>query len=376
MRTRPRRALLGLLTGALLAGGSFAAPAQAAPRAATRDVTRAADSAADWLASQLGADHLVVSGYNDGTQWVTYTDYGLTLDFFFAFKGLGVRKALRGDILDAIEPQTGAYVGTGATAYAGAIGKLLTAVEVQHRDPHTYSSRDLVTKLEGLVHKAKDGQRGRAKDTWDPSDSFGKDNSNTIGQSWVVRALVGSDSAQAHSTVKFLLKQQCAGGWFRVSMSGNAGDFTCDGGTPGDSKRSVDATAFALEALQIARTAGVRHLRDDIRDAAAWLVRRQAANGSFSDAGDANANSTGVAAEALAMVGKDRAARQAAGWLHDHQVTRRVARTTALHGEKGAVAYDHAALKAGRADDITRGVRYQWRRATAQAAVGLDSLGG
>jgi hypothetical protein len=361
MHLRPRRALLGLLTGTLLAGGSLAAPAQAA--------TPEAGSAADWLAGQLSAKHLVVSGYDSGSGWVTYTDYGLTLDFFFAFKGLGVRKALRGKILDAIEPETGNYVGTGTTAYAGAIGKLLTAVEAQHRDPHAYSKRDLVTKLEGLVHKAADGEHGRAKDTT-------TDYSNSIGQSWVVRALVGADSSLARSTVGFLVQQQCSAGWFRLSMSGNAGDFSCDGGTAADRKPSVDATAFAVEALQTARRAGVTGLGDDIHDAAAWLVRRQAADGSFSDEGVANANSTGVAAEALALVGRDGAARHAAQWLREHQVTRRIARHTALHGERGAVAYDDAAMKAGRANDITRDVRYQWRRATAQAAVGLDSLAG
>jgi hypothetical protein len=359
-----RRALLGLTTAALLSAGLVASPAEAAPNAR-------ADAAADWLKSQL-KDGLVISSYQSGDDWVKYTDYGLSLDFYFAFDGLGVRRAARTQIIQAIEPEAGSYVGTGDYAYAGALGKLLTAVQLEGLDPAAYSSRNLLAKLEGLVHTTADGQRGRAKDTWAAGDPFGGDYSNTIGQAWVVQALERADSARAPLTVSFLLKQQCADGFFRLYMESD--NFSCDGGTADESAPSVDATAFAVQALLVAKANGATGLDDDIRDAARWLVARQADNGSFSDGGVRNANSTGVAAEALLALGRTGAAHDAAVWLRDHQVTGRIARRTELDGERGAVAYDTAAFREGKRDDITRATRYQWRRATAQAAVGLDAL--
>jgi hypothetical protein len=280
---------------------------------------------------------------------------------------------LREDILDAIEPQAGAYVGSGDYAYAGAHGKLLTAVQSAGLDPRTYSDADLLARLESLVRTEDGDQQGRASDTWAAGDSFGGDYSNTIGQSWVVRALTEADSDLAPLTIDFLLEQQCAKGYFRLYME--SADFSCAGGTAEERKPSVDATAFAVQALLVARRAGATGLRDDIRDAGSWLVAKQADNGSFADEGTPNANSTGVAAQALAELGRSAAAARSAAWLDRIRVTGRLDRQSAYAPEDtGAVAFSVAALREGKDEGITRDVRYQWRRATAQAAVGLDSL--
>ena len=370
MLKHARRATIALTTSVLVTTGLAAAPAA---NAAPGDVKPRAVAAADWLAAQLEGG-LVTSEYQDldTGDWIAYTDYGLTLDFFYAFDGLGVKRAVRRDILDAIEPQVESYTGD-QYRYAGATGKLLTAVQQQGIDPSTYGDGDLVGVLEGLVHTASDSEQGRAKDTFDPSDEWAGDYSNTLGQSFVVRALTAADSDLADETAEFLLKQQCSDGFFRVYMESS--DHTCESGrATQQSGPSVDATATALLALVEARAAGLTGLGDDIKDAAAWLVTQQADNGSFADDGVANSNSTGLAAEALAALDRTNAAARAASWLASLQVTGKLVRTTEFkRADAGAVAFSKAALREGKQDGITRDVVYQWRRATAQAAVGLDS---
>lgn len=379
-----RRATLALTTTALLSTG-LAGSAHAADRPTPRASVTAA-----WLADQLGGDDLVHSEYQDFEtgDWVGYTDYGLSLDFFYAFDGLGIKRAVRHDILDAIEAQVGSYIGTGSNAYAGAIGKLLTAVEAQGRDPFAYSDEDLVAKLVGLVHTADDSQKGRASDAYDASDPYAGDFSNTLGQSFVVRALTGVKSSVADETTEFLLKQQCEAGYFRLYMESS--DHTCDSGTASESGPSVDATAAAVVALLEVERAGVPDvdqaaLRGAVVAAGRWLVSQQKRSGAFTDGtggtGDTptpapNANSTGLAAQALADLGKKRAAADSAHWLGSLQVTKRRVRATAFaRRDLGAVAFSKAALREGKDEGITRDVRYQWRRAAAQAAVALDSLG-
>ena len=108
-----------------------------------------------------------------------------------------------------------------------------------------------------------------------------------------------------------------------------------------------------------------------LEQAGDWLLGEQAEDGSFVDAdsGEANANSTGVAAEALQLLGEEAAAASAQAWLVDHQVTPETGGKLGRH--PGAVAFDDAALDAAQQKGITRAVRYQWQRATAQAVAGL-----
>jgi len=370
MHQRLRRVLLGLTTTAVLLGGSPVA-AQAVDRPTPR-----ADAAADWLSRQLDAG-LVVSGYDDGQgNWVRYTDYGLTLDVHLALRDLRVKPRVRQVILDALEPRTGEYVGTGRTRYAGALGKLLTAVQRERIDPSSYAGGNLVPQLERRVRLAPGTERGRAKDAFDPADEFGGDHSNTIGQSFAVRALAMADSDLADETVRFLLRQQCEQGFFRVYVE--SVDHTCDGGTEAESGPSVDATAFAVQALLVAGRRDVdvrqRRLDDAVAAAEAWLVREQRRSGAFGEDGVANSNTTGLAAAVLEDLGRVRRADAAAEWLAKRQVTRGLARDGALGGQRGAVAFDRQAFDVAVEDGIKRGVRYQWRRATAQAAPGLDAL--
>src|SRR4051794_23948508 len=242
-----RRAALGLTAAALAAGTLVASPATSAAEATARATARPtarAQSAADWLADQL-QHGLVVSEFQDQQgHWHSFPDYGLTLDVDLALRDLGVKDRKRQRILATIERRPGQYIGTGTTRSAGALGKLLTAVQREHIDPATYASGTLVRQLERRVHTADDTEKGRAKDAG--SDDF----SNAIGQSFVVRALSMAGSDLADETTRFLLRQQCARGYFRVFLE--SADHSCDGGTAAESGPSVDATAFAVQALLVA----------------------------------------------------------------------------------------------------------------------------
>ena len=366
MRIPARRTLTRLALGAtvvaLAGSGSLVAPATAR--------STAAGTSAGWLADQL-TNGLVVSEYNDGTQWVRYKDYGLSLDVYLALTQLGARPAKADSILDAIEPRVHRYVGSTGALYAGAIGKLLTAVETDRRDPRTYGDEDLVADLEGLV-VTSGPETGRAK------DSGGTDYSNTFGQAFAATALAGAGSSLADEATTFLLKQQCSAGFFRENMESS--DFTCDSGDANQSAPSVDATATAALAANSLAVLGPPSVQDAAAHAAhravRWLVAHQKANGSFVGNGVANANSTGLAATVLSVAGKQAKARAAAEWISGLRVTPKLARTTAFRAaDVGAIAYNGKALKAGKAHGITRDARYQWRRATAQAAPALAFLG-
>ncbi len=353
-----RRALLGLTSlasaASLVVAGSVA-PAQAAVHPRVQGVT-------DWMAGQL-TDGLLQ--YPD-TGFGEYVDYGLTLDYVVAFKDLRTKAPVRAQIMAAVEPVAGSYVGSGGESYAGSLGKLLTAVQLDGGVANQYAGGGLVTRLKSQVVR-QGAQKGRALDV----SSFGEF-SNAIGQAWVVQALARNGNlALARTTTAFLLKQQCRAGYFRVQLASK--DFTCDSATGAAKAASVDATALAVRALRVARTAGVTGLGDDLADALGWLARQQQADGSFRTGGVSNANSTGLAAYALRATHPGKALK-AARWVAGVQASAINAAGTPLESDFGALAYDEAALAAGREDGITDGTLDQWRRATGQAASALGIL--
>ena len=187
-----------------------------------------------------------------------------------------------------------------------------------------------------------------------------------MGQAFAAAGLTQAHSSKAPAAVGFLLKQQCAGGYFRLNFSAAvAKDQTCDGAAKKDRAADTDATAIALVNLQ-----SIKHPTAKVKRAIAagtrWLERTQAPNGSFGGGPTtkaANANSTGLAAWALGQAGECTSAQRAARWVSKLQ----------FHG---AIAYDAAALRTAKKDGITTEKRDQWRRASAQAAPGLTFLAG
>ncbi len=105
-----------------------------------------------------------------------------------------------------------------------------------------------------------------------------------------------------------------------------------------------------------------------------WLVDAQKDDGSWGGGTSteaSNSNSTGLAASAL---GNTPQSEKAARWLRARQATR-YNTCDKLAGNRGAIAYDNAALTAGRTSGITKVAdKDQWRRATSQALPAMAYL--
>ncbi len=380
---RPRRALLGLSTTVLLGAGILAgcgSTTDAASPSGDSSSSGAApsgpvDSAdletmADWLSGEVSR-----KGFVKGQ----YVDHGLSLDYATALARIGGHDDVVDRILDAMQDpnEVAGYVSFYDEAkngqYAGATAKLVDTVFAGDRDPADYRE-DLVADLEDMV-VVKGAETGRAKDT-------GKtDYSNSISQSYVVRALAvaGSDDS-LDPAVSFLLSQQCDEGWFRESMTaGSGGDFSCDRGPGGDRTPSVDATAHAVQALLQVRDELDGELADAAEQAGAsaiaWLESAQGDDGGYAvegGGGTPNANSTGLATAALAASGQAEPAQQGTEWLLDHMVP--ADEDGPLSGEAGAEAFDDRALAKARQRGVKAADRYVWQRATVEAALGLQGV--
>ncbi len=345
--TSVRRAATALVATALatslVAAGS---PAQAAP----------ADRGAHWLSGQLtgGLVHNDQFGFDD---------YGLSIDTAFGLQSIGGHARDVRQVRHALSSHVGDYTGAGGEKYSGATAKLLVLVQSTGGDPTSFGNVDLVKKLNGLV-TTKGPAKGRIAD----QSQFG-DFANTIGQILAARGLTTAKSGRAAAVRTFLLEQQCRQGFFRLNFSKpKAQHQSCGKKSPAD----PDATSYAVVQLWKA-SKGHPALRDALTKASAWLVKQERKNGSFiggTSTATPNTNSTGLAAWALATSGRCAAATKAAQWVAGFQLGAQPSGSK-LAGQRGAIAYDRAGMKAGRKDGITTQSQDQWRRATTQAAPAL-----
>jgi hypothetical protein len=338
-----RRVAIAAIAPVLAAGTVLAAPAaQAGPET---------DAAATWLAAQIGnvdeKPDLFTSFYegSDGTPQ-SFLDYGVNLDLSTALATHGdAANAER--VYDAVVAEADDYTDAYGSVSTGAIAKLATAKQANDDDAGA-----LVTRLEGFAQTTNTGgKRGFIS-------AGSSDYTNTITQSFGVRALSTAGSDRAKDAVAFILRQQCPDGSFRQDLSGS----TCKKGSG-----SVDSTAFAIQALRVAAGNGITGLQDDIADAGYWLAGTQASNGSFDETSGANSNSTGLAAAALQASCHPGDARQAAQWVSGLQVT-----ADQDPAEVGAIALSASGLS--KVDPIKDVDRDQFVRASVQAILGLDAL--
>ncbi|TDB96958.1 peptidase [Micromonospora fluostatini] len=322
-----RYRLLALLCG-VLAALTLTTPALATPSALG---TVRSDAAAGWLARQL-VDGERFESIFDG---VAYPDQGLTLDAVFAFASAGVADTFgaqamawvsRPDIRDG-------YIGDGTTeAYAGATAKLALAVTVRGGDPTDVGGVDLVARLRSLQTPA-----GRFSDR-----SAWGDYSNAFSQSFAILALSRTAQGVPSAAGQWLAGTRCPDGGYPLLPA----QPTC--------VSDVDATAMTVQALRVAgrsvdAAAGLR-----------WLVSVQRADGSFVNGGGTpNANSTGLAAQALRDGGRPLAWLRARVFLAGLQVG-----CAAAAANRGAVRLDGGAFDPATAP-----------RATAQAVLGLTGTG-
>lgn len=352
MKHLPGPALGGLALA--LAGAALsvlpAAPATAA--AAPTDPSSPAALGAAWILDEL-EDGLMPSSFGPNE--------GQTIDIGFSLIAIGGQQAGLDLIATAVSDRIadGNYISGGSfdpgSTYGNALAKSVAFGQAAGRDLATFGGGGLLTRLEGQISTAE-GAEGRLEDT----STFGSF-TNTFGQAFAVAALARAGSTEATSALAFLDAQQCSGGWLRQSLGATLAA-TCDedGGLP-----SIDATATA--AIQLS---GVPAAADLVDDAVAWLKSAQRFDGSFPQGNgqnDSNANSTGLAGLALGLNGETAAAADAATWLRLQQADDVAPCTTGLTAERGAIAFDPAALGAARADGIDEAVRPQFRLATAQA---------
>jgi hypothetical protein len=252
--------------------------------------------------------------------------------------------------------------------YAGSIAKLLVVAQDTGARARHFGGVNLVGRLAARVSTSSP-TKGRIE------DKSSGDFANTIGQIFAVRGLLKAESASGRPALKFLLEQQCNNGYFRLDFNPHkrAAKQGCRASDPAD----TDVTALAV--IELASLRGTNpSLVPALKDAIRWLRKHQRAGGGFGGGpttSGTNANSTGLAGWAFIATRQCGPAHDAAVWVRAHQVRGPVSGTP-LAGERGAIAYDHAAMRAARQHGITTATRDQWRRATAQAAPALQALHG
>lgn len=382
---RPQRARRSPLAGtalvattALVAGSAVAVLGTATTARAADPVT-AASAGAAWLAGEL------TDGVAHNDQY-DFDDYGLTADIGLALAQVGGQPTAVQAAASALSANIDSYVqyeaAPGKThVSAGSLAKALAFLQAAGRDDAT--TTDLVSRLQDRVSTA-DATRGRVQDVFFPEVPFEADFTNTLGQAYAVQGLAqAAPTATTTLTAEqFLLDQQCDAGYFRLSFAAaTAADQGCveaSGSTPA-SPWSVDATAVAVLALATLPAADVplTPVATAISRAAGWLEATQRNGGGFpSDpevvTGD-NANSTGLAAQALRAAGTtaaDTAADEATAWVADQQVLGAASSEGPRSAFKGAIAYDDQA----ESETTPETAQYQWRLATAQALPALTAV--
>ncbi len=351
--TRP----LAALAAATMLAGLASAPANAA---SPYDPAPGADGSG-WLADQV-TDGLVHNEQFD------FDDVGLSIDVALGLDAAGKKPTVVKAITKAVAKNVGSYTAFPPSIYAGATAKASVLALERGKNPRSFGGVDLVTQLEGRVATAAP-LTGRIEDAYDPSDSFGGDFANVIGQAYAASALSQAKSPKAASAASFLIQQQCAKGFFRLNFTADKtdADQTCDGAAKAERSPDTDATAIAVLALQHVKGAPAKAA---VKKAVAWLVDKQGADGSFgggTSTESANTNSTGLAGWALAEAGKAKQAGKAAVWVRTYQVGRANPCSGSLAKHVGAIAYDLDGYEAGWKKGITKKTSDQWRRASAQA---------
>ncbi|GAA0221723.1 hypothetical protein GCM10010492_19790 [Saccharothrix mutabilis subsp. mutabilis] len=343
----------------------------ATPAYAEQVTTSPAGAGAGWLARQLVDGERFEVDYGGKL----YPDHGGTIDAVLAFAAAGVAEdnALKATAWLAKPAVLPGYLGDPKdTSYAGAYAKLALTAQVRGEDPTAFGGVDLIAGLNSLLTPS-----GRFSD----KSPYPGDYSNGFSQSFAVLALERHGTAP-EAAVDYLAKSACPGGGFPLELAAA----TC---VP-----QVDATAMAVQAL-LAVNPAERAAADPTEDAAdpakdaanpaedaadpakeatdpakvaaagvKWLVEQQQADGGFIDVlqkGEAgtttNANTTGLAAQALRVAGSTAAADKAVAYLRALQVGCGDANT-------GAIAYDAKGFSPANAN-----------RATAQAVLGLVGTG-
>ncbi|BCJ64709.1 LPXTG cell wall anchor domain-containing protein [Polymorphospora rubra] len=367
------RRLLAALTPAL-AGGALLlvaipttpAPAPAAAVRADNPHSAQSAAAARWLAGQLTDGRL--PGPFAGTDW------GLTIDALIALEAAGTEPAAADAVADAVAANVDSYATGGEWApdylISGSMAKVLVAAVVAGRDPTSFGRHDMRARTLDLIRGADAGAvQGWIFDRYGDEPTQG---GNLFAQSLAVLGLARSGGVP-QPAVDFLIKQQCAAGGFRLSPATDGA--ACTSAPVAGQVQDVDTTAMAVQALLAADAAGATGARAAADTGIGWLLTHQKADGSFQGSAVteySNTNSTGLGGQALAAAGRTVEADKAADFVAAQQLTAAGGGAAAVHA--GAIAYTPDALAAAISGGIAANETDQWRRATAQAALGLAKV--
>ncbi len=381
--------VLGLLAGAT-GGGAQAAPASAKVATTPAEREPAVAETVAWLQRRVQRTHLVTApprhykvkvrpAPGRKARWVRRSKPGpaypgLSIDVVTALRRLDPGGTTQAAMVRALQRPAERYVswriGPLNGRYADATARLLQVVADSDIPVRSYADGSLRRSLIGMLRKEPgDPQRGRAVDS-----GWAGDTSSTVSQASVVQALAALDSKYLPMAARFLAKQSCPAGHFRLFM--DSPDFTCKGSAEQRNRMSsVDATASAILALRSARSHGVKHLGDEIYWASRWLARQVPPSGGVAEAGEVNARTTALTALALKATGRLGAAGNAAAWLLRQQVDAQVVRRNpALRGQRGAIAWNAKTLTRAKREGISRRDRRLWLQSTALGAQGLSAL--
>lgn len=295
------------------------------------------DGPVAYLAAQIeaGGDRLTVES---GGQ--TFDDLGLTIDGVLGMSAAGTGGDAASAATDYVVAHAGAYTGTDGEIYSAATAKLLTFASARGLDPRDVGGTDLVAQLTEL-----EDADGRFVD----ASQWG-DYSNTLGQAFGVIGLSRAGTNPSTASVDTLLAQQCDDGGFSLDfVDGCVSD--------------PDATSLSVQALD---TVGGHD--DAVQEAADYLETRQGSDGGVgggTTTEGANANSTGLAAVAFRLAGRDHARTAALGYVDSLTFD---CTTPAL---AGGIAYNRADFDAAVAKGASATADGTITRATAQALLGL-----
>ncbi|WP_418058821.1 hypothetical protein [Pimelobacter simplex] len=363
------RRLATLLTALALAVGVTAGLTPAATANPPSDDPRV-QQAAGWLARQLEANGYVMPGYTGqpGT-----ADIGLTIDALFVLVAAGVGRDAVDEIADRLEEDSWAlYLQNQSTQNLGAFAKVALALQIAGRDPEHYTGGG--AQQIDLIQMIRDSQQA--------SGRFGTQ-TNHFGQTLAVLALARTSGGVPSAATGYLEALQCT-----TPTSPNYGGI---GFTTANPCGSVDgdATGFVLSGLLAGgRDAG----SPSVQLALDWMEAHQKDDGSFTPSwspGLGNTNSTGLVANAARQLGTPQAlaiADAGRGFMESLQVDCNAlfngspddpaAGAGFARSWMGAIGYSRTAYDTAVSGGIPSLQTDQWRRASAQAALGLGDLPG
>ena len=259
------------------------------------------------------------------------------------------------------------------SVYAGPTAKAAVLALSQDKNPRAFGGVDLVKQLEDRVATTAP-ITGRIEDAYDPSDQFGGDFANVIGQAYAAQALSQAGSAEASAVTAFLLAAAVRQGLLPSVLHRRQDPAPTSPARVhprAERDASTDATALAVLALQDVKGTTAKVAVDDGRRLADLPPAGQRRVQRHRQ-GTASSTSTPTApawpAGRSARPGATTHAAKAAVAVRALQVGGRQPRAPASSARTSARSPSTSAPTDAAGDKgITKKTSDQWRRASAQA---------